>query len=150
MENIHPEILSSLDNIFKKRQRPLSLHTEYRKWLRYFLDFQTKYPQPGEQSVQVRLFSENLRSKGQTEMQVKQAADAISLFLILSKRRRLLIHRRERELFIILPSLLSQNSRARMAPRDRLPGRRPAWLPSRPARRSPMSRTGGAKRYYAG
>ncbi|HWR73308.1 MAG TPA: integron integrase [Nitrospirota bacterium] len=33
-----------------------------------------------ERSVQVRLFSEKLRLKGQTEAQVRQAADAVSLF----------------------------------------------------------------------
>ncbi|NTW58952.1 MAG: integron integrase [Nitrospirae bacterium] len=82
MENIHPEILSRFDNILKKRKLSFPLHSEYRKWLRYFLDFQAKYSQPGERSVQVRLFSEKLRSKGQTEAQVKQAADAISLFFI--------------------------------------------------------------------
>src|SRR5574341_1728294 len=80
MKSIQPENLARFDNILKIRQLPFPVRPEYRKWLRYFLDFQVKYPQPGERSDQVRLFSEKLRSKGQTETQVRQAADAVSLF----------------------------------------------------------------------
>lgn len=85
MERIHPDILTCFNNILMERKLPFPLHPEYRKWLRYFLDFQAKYPQPGERSVQVRLFSEKLRSKGQTQVQLRQAADAISLFFASQK-----------------------------------------------------------------
>lgn len=80
MKSIHPEILACFDNMLKMRQVPHSSYSEYRKWLMYFLDFQAKYPQPGERSDQVRLFSEKLRSKGQSEVKVEQAAEAVSLF----------------------------------------------------------------------
>ena len=80
MKSIQPEILERFDKMMKMRDVPLFLRPEYRKWVRYFLDFQAKYPQPGARSVQVRLFSEKLRSKGRTDVQVRQAADAVSLF----------------------------------------------------------------------
>ena len=80
MKSIPPEILARFDDILKLRDVPLFSRPEYRKWVRYFLDFQAKYPLPGERSVQVRLFSEKLRSKGQVELLVEQAADAVSLF----------------------------------------------------------------------
>jgi len=80
MISINPKILAGFDNTLKMRQVPFLLRPDYRKWLRYFLDFQAKYPQPSERSAQVRLFSDKLRSKGQTEPQVTQAADAVSLF----------------------------------------------------------------------
>ena len=80
MKNIPPDILTRFDDILKLRNVPLFSRPEYRKWVRYFLDFQTKYPLPGERALQVRLFSEKLRSKGQVEAQVEQAADAVSLF----------------------------------------------------------------------
>ena len=80
MKSIPPETLARLDDILKLREVPLFLRPAYRKWVRYFWDFQAKYPLPGERSVQVRLFSEKLRSKGQAEAQVEQAADAVSLF----------------------------------------------------------------------
>lgn len=85
MEKIDPEVLSRFNSLLKKR-KPLSLHSDYLKWLRYFLDFQVKYSQSAERSVQVRLFSEKLRSKGQTEAQVRQAADAVSLFFSFQRK----------------------------------------------------------------
>ena len=66
--------------MLQQRKIPLRLWNEYRKWLKYFLDFRSKYRLPAERSVQVKLFSEKLRSKGQTPVQVEHAASAISLF----------------------------------------------------------------------
>jgi len=80
MKNIPPEILARFDDILKQRDVPQFSRPEYRKWVRYFLDFLAKYPLPGERSVQVRLFSEKLRSKGQAEVQVEHAAAAVSIF----------------------------------------------------------------------
>lgn len=87
MKSIRPEIIARFDNMLKMRKVPLVLRPEYRKWMRYFLDFQDKYAQSDERSVQVRLFSEKLRSKGQTEAQVQQAADAVSLFFTTQQMR---------------------------------------------------------------
>jgi hypothetical protein len=80
MQTIPPDILSRFDNTLNQRNIPLLSRHDYRKWLRYFLDFRAKYPLPGERSVQIRLFSDKLRSKGQTDVQVEQAAAAVSLF----------------------------------------------------------------------
>ena len=87
MKSIPPEVLSRFDDVLKLRDVPLFSRPEYRKWVRYFLDFQTKYPLPGEKSDQVRLFSEKLKSKGQAEVQVEQAADAVSLFFASQQKR---------------------------------------------------------------
>jgi len=65
----------------KLRGIPVARHAEYKKWLRYFLDFCNKYAPPGSNSQQVRLFCEKLRDKLQSETQRKEAAHAISLFL---------------------------------------------------------------------
>ncbi len=80
MQTIPSDMLVRFDDILKQRNVPLYLWREYRKWLRYFLDFRTKYAQSAERSVQVKLFSEKLRSKGRTPAQIEQAADAVSLF----------------------------------------------------------------------
>jgi integron integrase len=80
MQSIPPDILDRFDDTLKLRDVPLFSRPAYRKWVRYFLDFQSKYPLPEKRSSQVRLFSEKLRSKGQTEVTVEQAADAVSLF----------------------------------------------------------------------
>jgi hypothetical protein len=59
---------------------PVPFHGHYRKWLRYFLDFCSKYPPPEDKSAQVRFFIEKLKSKRQTPQQCTQAAHAVSLF----------------------------------------------------------------------
>jgi hypothetical protein len=80
MQTIPKEIDARYEGILKQRQIPLILWNNYRKWVRYFLDFRVKYPSSAEKSVQVKLFSEKLRTKGQTAQQIEQAADAVSLY----------------------------------------------------------------------
>lgn len=55
--------------------------TEYKKWLRYYLDFCSKYPMPDSTSERVRLFTEKLKEKKQNEKQRERAAHAVSLYL---------------------------------------------------------------------
>jgi integron integrase len=66
--------------ILEKRAVQPRLRSDYKKWLRYFLDFRNKYPVPAARSEQVRLFSNKLREKKQTPAQQKQAAQALSLY----------------------------------------------------------------------
>ncbi len=73
-------VLEQFNEVLTKRDVHESSHLYYRKWLRYFLDFQNKYPPPEEKSQQVRLFIEKLKSKKQTPQQCSQAAHAVSLF----------------------------------------------------------------------
>jgi len=80
MQTIPEDISMRYSEVLKKRAVPVSRHADYRKWLRYFLDFQTRYPLPDSRSEQVRLFILKLKEKKQSEAQLKQAAHAISLF----------------------------------------------------------------------
>ncbi len=48
--------------------------TEYKKWLRYYLDFCDKYPVPEARSERVRLFMEKLQDKKQPEKLRERAA----------------------------------------------------------------------------
>ena len=50
-----------------KREIAVGHFAEYKKWLRYYLDFCDKYPVPDGKSEWVRLFMEKLRDKKQTE-----------------------------------------------------------------------------------
>ncbi|MDH4101089.1 MAG: phage integrase N-terminal SAM-like domain-containing protein, partial [Nitrospirota bacterium] len=81
-------ILKSFDAILEKKSVPPGLRQDYRKWLRFFLDFRAKYRPPDSRSEQVRLFSEKLKSKGQTPQQLKQAAQAVSLFFAVQPKER--------------------------------------------------------------
>lgn len=80
MISISPDILAQYDVVLKRRAIPASRHADYKKWLRYFLDYCGKYPVPASKSDQVRLFVEKLREKKQSTEQQKQAAHAVSLY----------------------------------------------------------------------
>ncbi|MBU0485127.1 MAG: phage integrase N-terminal SAM-like domain-containing protein [Proteobacteria bacterium] len=76
-----PENVSDRFNIvLEKRAIHEPSRVYYGKWLRYFLDFCKKYSPPSDQSAQVRLFIEKLKSKKQSPQQCAQAAHAVSLF----------------------------------------------------------------------
>jgi hypothetical protein len=60
-------------------------YVEYKKWLRYFLDFRDKYPVPDSNAEQVRLFCEKLHEKKQSEGQRQRAAHAVSLYFEMSR-----------------------------------------------------------------
>jgi len=80
MQPIPENILARFNEVLKQREVHESFHVYYRKWLRYYLDFCSKYPPPEEKSEQVRFFIEKLKSKKQTPQQCIQAAHAVSLF----------------------------------------------------------------------
>ncbi len=80
MLNIPNHILPHYEAILKKKIMNVSRHADFKKWLRYFLDFCNKYSLPDSKSEQVSLFIEKLRKKNQSPEQQKQAAHALSLY----------------------------------------------------------------------
>lgn len=82
------DISAAFDAVLKKRAVAISLRADYRKWLRYFLDFRSKYHPPEAKSEQVRLFIGKLRSKKQSPEQQKQAAYVLSLFFESQQRNK--------------------------------------------------------------
>lgn len=73
-------VMNQYDAVLRTREIPLSQYADYKKWLRFFYDFCAKYPVPDSKAEQVRLFSEKLRAKKQTEAQCEMAAHAVSLY----------------------------------------------------------------------
>lgn len=63
---------------------------DYKKWLRYYLDFCDKHPVPDAKSERVRMFCEKLREKKQNEQQRQQAAHAVSLYFEMQRQEGLL------------------------------------------------------------
>jgi integron integrase len=53
---------------------------EFKKWLRYYLDFCSKYHVTDSDSERLRMFIEKLRKKNQTEAQQRSASYAVKLF----------------------------------------------------------------------
>lgn len=74
--------------VLEKRKVPPSLHSDFTKWLRYFLDFCSKHHPPESKSDQVRLFVDKLKSKGQSSEKQKQAAYAVSLYFESQQREK--------------------------------------------------------------
>jgi hypothetical protein len=72
--------------VLKKRRIAISRFAEFKKWLRYYLDFGNKYPVPDSKSDPVRLFTEKLREKKQSEAQRERAAFAVSLYFEMQKQ----------------------------------------------------------------
>jgi len=62
MQPIPADILMQFNAVLIEKAVPSSLHEDYRKWLKYYLDFRVKYPPPDIKSEQVRLFIEKMFS----------------------------------------------------------------------------------------
>jgi integron integrase len=80
MQPIPEDISKQFDAILSQKSVPSALRDDYRKWLKYYLDFRVKYPPPDSKSEQVRLFIEKMRSKGKVGKDLYNASQALSLF----------------------------------------------------------------------
>ncbi len=67
--------------LLNKRTIPSARHNYYKKWLRYYLDFCVKYRHPAKSSKSLSPFLRKLREKKQSETQIREAAQAVSLYL---------------------------------------------------------------------
>ena len=56
-------ILKEFETVLEKKGIAKKLRPDFKKWLRYFLDFSAKYPLPEAHAEQVRLFIDTLREK---------------------------------------------------------------------------------------
>ncbi len=86
MQAIPDDILHQFEKLLIRHEIPPGLYAHYKKWLRYFLDFQRKHPLSCQKSEQIRLFLEKLKEKKQSEMQRQQAAHSVSLYFEISGR----------------------------------------------------------------
>ncbi len=75
------EVFDSYLAYLSKRGISIVHQGQYKKWLRFYLDFCDKYPVPAANSDRVRLFCEKLQEKMQSKAQREQAAHAISLYI---------------------------------------------------------------------
>ena len=80
MQKVPYDIWTQYEAFLKAKVKDVSQHENLKKWFLYFWDFRTKYHPPDSRSEQVRLFIEKLQKKGQSQVQQKQAAHAVSLY----------------------------------------------------------------------
>jgi len=70
--------------ILLNNKMPKKLHSDYLKWLKFYLDFCSKYGFSENNHQSLPKFISKLKQKNQREMQLKQANNAISLYYELS------------------------------------------------------------------
>jgi hypothetical protein len=80
MLNIPPGLVGRFVAVLEERGVPLAQHSDYKKWLRYYVDFSDKYRLEATSSKSQAQFLHKLREKKQTDWQIRQAAHAVSLY----------------------------------------------------------------------
>jgi integron integrase len=80
MEQIPQEFSLRYEAQLRKNQVLPQEYAYYKKWLRYYIDFCSKYGHPPKSSHSLPLFINKLREKRQTRIQRKQAYDAILIY----------------------------------------------------------------------
>ncbi len=80
MKNIPNKIHDPYVTFLKKHEIPSREIPFYSKWLRYYLDFCDKYSHTASLSNSLSHFINKLAQKNQTEQQIEQAKNAITLF----------------------------------------------------------------------
>ena len=80
MIKIPENILISFNELLKNKAIHHNYHHNYRKWLRYYLDFCNKYNHPVNNYNTLPHFVNKLQEKNQGQFQQKQAEHAVSLY----------------------------------------------------------------------
>ena len=80
MIQIPQKILMPFESILGQREIPKNYHLNYKKWLRYYLDFCYKYQHNPSNKISLPHFINKLQDKKQSVQQQKQASDAVSLY----------------------------------------------------------------------
>ena len=80
MLQIPPKIRAQFDTMLIEKNIPKSAHADYRKWLRYYLDFCHKYHFDNSKKESLTCFIKKIRDERQTSGQQKQVQQAISIY----------------------------------------------------------------------
>ena len=77
---ISQHINTRFSNALMKKGIPKQEQFQYKKWLRYYLDFCSKYNHLPTNGQSLAPFINKLKSKNQSVQQQKQASEAVSIF----------------------------------------------------------------------
>ena len=80
MFDILPDRKTLFNALLVKKAIPEKCHNDYRKWLRYYVDFCHKYHFHESERESLPHFIKKLEGKNQTQEQQKQASHAVSLY----------------------------------------------------------------------
>ena len=80
MLNIPVALFTKYSILLNKKQVPISVHNNYKKWLRYYLDFCHKYCHQYADKESLKHFMIKLHEKHQSPAMQEEAAKAVSLY----------------------------------------------------------------------
>ncbi len=80
MFDILPDRKTRFNALLVKKAIPEKCHNDYRKWLRYYVDFCRKYHFHESERESLPHFIKKLQVKNQTQEQQKQASHSIALY----------------------------------------------------------------------
>lgn len=80
MLTISSALRSAFEKKLQERKIARNVENRYLKWLRYYLDFCSKYRHPPDDSASLPMFIQKLQEKKQTRLQQVEAGDAIGLY----------------------------------------------------------------------
>ena len=80
MKQVPQEFLKQFESRLLSKGIPHADHPKFKKWLRYYIDFCSKYGHPAKNTDSLPLFIIKLREKKQSRKQQKQAYDSILIY----------------------------------------------------------------------
>jgi integron integrase len=87
MLQVPAQVVSRFQKLLFEKSIPTASHHHYQKWLRYYLDFCSKYQLSPANKQTLSQFTRKLAEKPQTPEQQQQAAHAVSLYYQLTGAR---------------------------------------------------------------
>ena len=83
MLDIPSQLKNEYARLLTQRNIPSHSHNQYLRWLRFYLDFCTKYHHNPARHNSMTFFISKLKEKNQTPRQQEQASHAINIYYIL-------------------------------------------------------------------
>src|SRR3989338_6035427 len=80
MLNIPAALFTKYNLLLNKKSVPVSVHNNYKKWLRFYLDFCHKYCHQYADRESLKYFMIKLHEKNQSPVMQEEAAKAVSLY----------------------------------------------------------------------
>jgi len=77
---VQNDVMTCYERVLSSKGVEAGRHRDYRKWLRFYVDFCARYPADGSKTEQLQRFSAKLREKGQTARQRQQAIHAVFIY----------------------------------------------------------------------
>lgn len=88
MKTIDPQAKGVYEAVLTKRTVPPQLRAYYLKWLRYYLDFCSKYPHEPNDRTSFKPFDQKMKDKHQTQQLRMQAFNAVSIYYEIQEKDR--------------------------------------------------------------